>query len=64
MLKEARITENSPGSLKILGWLEVSPTHLASLGEFGKLPATLGASNFGLNSLQVCLLYNPAKKTD
>ena len=31
-----------------LGWLEVFRTHLASLGEFGKLPATLGASNPGL----------------
>jgi hypothetical protein len=29
-----------------------------SLGEFGKLPATLGASNPGLTSLQVCLLCN------
>jgi hypothetical protein len=43
------------------GWLEVSRTHLVSLGEFGKLPATLGASNPGrdsLTSLQVCLLWN------
>jgi hypothetical protein len=38
-------------------WLAVSRTHLASRGEFGKLPATLGASNPGLTSLQVCLLY-------
>jgi hypothetical protein len=30
--------------------------HLASLGEFGKLPATLCASNPGLTSLQVCWL--------
>jgi hypothetical protein len=31
---------------------------LFSLGEFGKLriPASLGASNLGLTSLQVCLL--------
>ena len=36
-----------------LGWLEVSRTHQA---KFGKLPATLGASNPGLTSLQVCLL--------
>jgi hypothetical protein len=28
--------------------LDVSPTHLASLGEFWKLPAILGASNPGL----------------
>jgi hypothetical protein len=42
-----------------LGWLEVSRTHLASLGEFGKLHATIGASNLGLTSLQVCLLYYP-----
>ena len=39
-----------------LRWLKVSRTHLALLGEFGKLPATLSASNPGLTSLQVCLL--------
>jgi hypothetical protein len=31
-----------------LWWLEVSRTHRAKQGEFGKLPATQGASNPGL----------------
>jgi hypothetical protein len=39
-----------------LGWLEVSRTHLDSLGEFGKVPVTFGASNPGLTFLQVYLL--------
>jgi potassium voltage-gated channel Eag-related subfamily H protein 8 len=47
-----------------LGWLEVSRTPLASLGEFVKLPATLGASSPGLISLQVCLLWYPPWKRD
>jgi hypothetical protein len=30
------------------GWLEISRTHQAKRGGFGKLPATRGASNPGL----------------
>ena len=50
-LDAPRAAGSFPNSGKLwenLGWLEVSRTHLDSLGDFGKLPATLGASNPGL----------------
>ena len=49
LYKEHTCREVSPG-------LD-APRDRAERGEFGKLPATQGASNPGLTSLQVCRFY-------